>query len=117
MVLANLFLLCWDYDKLKYILPLKHNNAASNSHQPVNRKFPTMFFVAVFATVIAVVVLIQTSYTLMPRVIIKDCRSQCDDSENPEACNTFCDCIYVEGNTYDQCTADYKAAVEQLNKK
>ena len=24
MVLANLYLLCWDYDKLKYILPFKY---------------------------------------------------------------------------------------------
>ncbi|MES2701713.1 MAG: hypothetical protein V4649_03690 [Bacteroidota bacterium] len=25
MVLANVYLLCWDYDKLKYILPFKQN--------------------------------------------------------------------------------------------
>jgi uncharacterized membrane protein YphA (DoxX/SURF4 family) len=27
MVLANLFLLCWDYDRLKYILPFKQSKA------------------------------------------------------------------------------------------
>ena len=28
MVMANLYLLCWDYDKLKFILPFKSQNPA-----------------------------------------------------------------------------------------
>jgi uncharacterized membrane protein YphA (DoxX/SURF4 family) len=117
MVLSNLFLLCWDYDKLKYILPFKHAAIPpAPVRQVIDKKFPTLFFVGVAATVILVVVVLINAYTLMPRVIISDCQSQCADSADPEACNVFCDCIYVEGRTYDNCLDDYKRTVEQKDK-
>src|SRR5262252_9252974 len=42
MLLANLFLLVWDYDRLKHILPLKRSIA--DHYIPVTtRKFPLLF--------------------------------------------------------------------------
>lgn len=39
MVLANLYLLCWDYDKLKFILPFEHS-VTQNIEAPTAFKMP-----------------------------------------------------------------------------
>ncbi|GAB4022544.1 hypothetical protein GCM10028808_70400 [Spirosoma migulaei] len=41
MLLANLFLLCWDYDRLKSILPFSAN---LTKEKPLTSKFPFLFF-------------------------------------------------------------------------
>lgn len=40
MVLANLYLLCWDYDKLKFILPFNYKNQAydQNNFDKISQK-------------------------------------------------------------------------------
>ena len=45
MLLANLYLLWWDYDRLKHILPFKRSNADIHSAKtkPLSNKFPFAF--------------------------------------------------------------------------
>src|SRR4029079_8131137 len=46
MVLANLYLLYWDYDRIKYILPFKQvkKNGHPAGEKPLSNKFPFLFF-------------------------------------------------------------------------
>ncbi|WP_199269736.1 hypothetical protein [Mucilaginibacter lacusdianchii] len=113
MVLANLYLLCWDYDKLKFILPF-HRLVGSNGlpkQQILNNKFPTAFFVGVFAAIIIVLLLTRT-FDIMPRNTVKDCKMQCKNSANPNACNVFCDCIHQQGQPLDKCLDNYHKALK-----
>jgi len=50
MLLANLFLLVWDYDRLQYVLPFR---PTPKHHVDKASKFPTWFFVFVFATLVS----------------------------------------------------------------
>ena len=109
MVLANLYLLCWYYDRIKYILPFKqpatHPQATSNN-------FPVRFFAAVAAIVIALVVVLPRVFSIMPRNSITDCRQQCNSSKNPNACNVFCDCIHKKGLSLQQSLDEYQKALK-----
>src|SRR5687768_3951307 len=46
MLFANLFLLCWDYERLKYILPIKQSKEDSytTKKRMLSNKFPFVFF-------------------------------------------------------------------------
>lgn len=114
MVLANLYLLCWDYDKLKFILPFKRENTLDSSTSQIesNNKFPKYFFAGVAATVIILVILLSNVYNIKPRNTISDCESQCIDSDYKEACIQFCDCIHNHGKTLHECLEEYNRAVE-----
>src|SRR5215510_4188407 len=54
MLLANLFLLAWDYPRLKSILPFSQRDADHRIAE--TRKFPALFFACVFAASVLVIV-------------------------------------------------------------
>ena len=105
MVLANLYLLCWDYHKFKFIFPFNRHSAnnAMAKQKDLSNRFPTMFFAGVVATVFIVVLVNTQAYNIKPRNTISDCRKQCKDSDNPDACYDFCDCIHIDGQSLDKC--------------
>ncbi|GAA4310437.1 DoxX family protein [Nibribacter koreensis] len=112
MVLANLYLLCWYYHRWKYVLPFAQNPAQPQlpTWSELNPRFPVKFFAGV-ATAMALVVLFAFhGYELMPRNTSKDCKMQCEDSANPQACITFCDCIHLEGQPLQKCLEAYENA-------
>ena len=109
MLTAVIFLLCWDYHKLKYILPLKqYTSEKLLPPQPKIRKFPFVFFGGVFLYTIGFIFFITNIYEIMPRNTITDCERQCSDTENPENCITFCECIHEEGNSLQECLEVYE---------
>ncbi len=108
MVLANLYLLCWDYDKLKYIF-----NRRNTSGEMPDKKFPILFFAGVLATMVLVAIAGFNAYTVKPHNTLSDCQTQCDDAENPEACSDFCNCIHRQGKPYDECLDAYKKAIKK----
>lgn len=114
MVLANLYLLAWDYDKLKFILPFYKPAVPATIVPPKVRsnKFPFRFFAGVAATVFTVAVIIFNLYNIKPRNTLAECRTQCRDSNNSQACFEFCDCIHENGQSLDQCLETYRAAGE-----
>jgi uncharacterized membrane protein YphA (DoxX/SURF4 family) len=119
MVLANLYLLCWDYDKLKFILPFKHPamlNDVSN-RKVVSNKFPTIFFAGVIAAITILVLVVANVYDIMPRNTLSECNGQCDKSKNPRACNNFCNCIHKEGQSLDKCLEQYNKALKATVQK
>jgi uncharacterized membrane protein YphA (DoxX/SURF4 family) len=115
MVLANLYLLCWDYDKLKYILPFNHSNGLHTApkHTVLSNKFPTRFFTGVAATVVIVALTVNNVFDIMPHNTLKDCKQKCANNSDPNACKVFCDCIHVKGQPLEKGLDEYYKAMKK----
>lgn len=120
MLLANIFLLCWHYDRLKFILPIK-------DPQPVilpkpikySNKFPVKFalvsttaLVGIFAGIFA-----MNTYAVMPENSVSDCMDQFEGTNRTTAGAEFCDCIHNVGLPLDTCLENYEKAVNDVPPK
>lgn len=116
MVLACLYLLCWDYDKLKFILPFYKSTTLNTGAEALaaNQKFPFKFFAGVAGAVI-MVLLLTHMYQIMPRNTLKDCTQQCT-GKNKDACYVFCDCIHRKGLPINKSLEAYNKALKALPK-
>ncbi len=110
MVLANLYLLCWDYHKWKYILPFRPSTTERALPRPLeaNHRFPFHFFAGVVVTVLAVGVLVFSIFNIRPHNTMKDCTAQCADLPDPAACGDFCACVHTDGAPLRQCVEAYE---------
>lgn len=109
MVIANLYLLCWDYDRLRHILPFKQSNDESiTKSRAISNKFPFAFFGFVIAAVTAVIMVNHFLYDIRPGNSMIECRNGCAGRSNPKACYDFCDCIYNLSGTLDNCVSEYE---------
>ena len=117
MLLANIFLLCWHYDRLKFILPIK-------DPQPVilpkpikySNKFPVKFVLgsaAAVAVIVAGVVLMSTQ-AVMPENSISDCVGRYEDTNRTTAAAEFCDCVHNKGLPLDTCLENYENAPDDV---
>jgi uncharacterized membrane protein YphA (DoxX/SURF4 family) len=108
MVLACLYLLIWDYDRIKHILPFKQQ---SETYPPVITKPLDRLRIIFFGGCIAVLAIIIIGtfylYEITPGNSEEECRNGC--AARPAACE-FCDCIYREGKPLDSCLAAYDKA-------
>ena len=113
-VAANVFLLCWYYDRLKFILPFSQPPAPVTLALPegISRKFPKAFFAGAAATVAVVVLTVTNAFDIMPRNTLADCRSQFNGrrSHRTQAGYQFCDCIHRQGQPLDQALDAYHKA-------
>ena len=113
MLLANLYLLWWDYARLKYVLPLAtSSDVGTTPNQKMSGKFPLVFFGCVVAAVVLVVVINIFVYDIRPGNSQLECTNACADNARPEACKRFCNCIYNEGNLLDKCLGEYRKRKE-----
>lgn len=105
MVLANLYLLAWNYDKLKYILPFNKSSKEVSIKRPdkYNKEFPLLFFSGVITVFVMVGLLASYGHQVMPRNSLSDCKSQFINTENESAGFKFCECIHTNGNPLDEC--------------
>lgn len=110
MVLANLYILAWNYDKVKYILPFNKSAAQVSVKRPgkYNNKFPFSFFLGVVGIMAFTVWFAQNGHDVMPFNSLKDCKSQFKEIENEEAGLEFCECIHTTGNSLDACLEEYE---------
>jgi hypothetical protein len=109
MLLANLYLLCWDYARLKYVLPLaSSSDVGTTPNQKMSGKFPLVFFGCAVAVVVLVIVINNFVYDIRPGNSQLECTNGCANNARPEACKRFCNCIYNEGNPLDKCLEEYK---------
>ncbi|HEV8582250.1 MAG TPA: DoxX family protein [Thermoanaerobaculia bacterium] len=109
MLLANLYLLWWDYARLKYVLSLESSSDVDNTlNQKTSGKFPLVFFGCVVAAVVSVIVINQFVYDIRPGNSQLECTNGCANN----ACERFCKCIYNEGNPLDRCLEDYRKRKE-----
>ena len=117
MLLANIFLLCWHYDRLKFLLPIK-------DPQPVfiprpikySNKFPFKFALVsttALAVVIAVIVAMRT-YAVMPENSVSDCMEQFEGTNRTTAGAEFCDCVHNVGLPLDTCLENYEKAADDV---
>ena len=113
MVLANLYLLCWDYARLKYVLPFASSrDVAKTPSQKMSRKFPWVFFGGVVAVVAAVIIINAFMYNIRPGNSELECTNACRSNTRPDDCLRFCNCIYKEGDPLDKCLNEYRKKEE-----
>jgi len=111
MVLANLFLLIWDYNRLKHILPFKQPRTDPPVlKKPLGNRLRIIFFGGTFAIIAIIIFGTFYLYEIVPGNAEDECRNQCASSKNPAACEVFCDCIYSQGQPLDSCLATFKKA-------
>jgi len=109
MLLANLYLLCWDYGRLKYILPFASSrNLGTTPNQKICRKFPWGFFMCAAAVVVSVIVINNFVYDIRPGNSQLECTNGCANNARPGDCERFCGCIYNEGNPLEKCLEEYE---------
>ena len=116
MVLGCLFLIFWNYDKIKYILPFDHAIVpnAIPKQKKLSNKFPAKFFLGVIATVIAIILFIRFGFDVMPRNSFKDCDSEFVGTNRTKAGARFCDCIHKQGQQLDSCLKEYHNAPDDI---
>ncbi|MDQ7947979.1 MAG: hypothetical protein REI78_02560 [Pedobacter sp.] len=105
MVLSNLYLLVWDYDRLKGIFRFERPGKITSN------RFPFAFFGGGLIVVLLLVATLTTIFDIMPRNTQNDCMQQCDGSKNPKACQDFCDCIHENGKPLKTCLDNYHKAL------
>ncbi len=111
MVLGSLFLICWNYDKIKYILPFNQvPGPASHPKQTLSNKFPTKFFFGSLAIIVAIVLFAMFGLGIMPRNSLRDCNSEFVGTKRTAAGAIFCDCIHNQGQPLDSCLEKYHNA-------
>jgi uncharacterized membrane protein YphA (DoxX/SURF4 family) len=111
MLLACLFLLIWDYPRLKHILPFKQPQIDPPVlKKPLGMRLRLIFIGGCVALLAFVIVGTFYLYEIGPGNYEAECRSQCFGSKNPAACETFCDCIYLQGQPLDSCLAQFDKA-------
>lgn len=118
MVLANLYLLCWDYDKLKFILPFykpgDHSGKQNTVKTPDNR-FPLKFFTGVLLAVVLTVLIVTSAYRKKTRNTSADCINDCKAGDDTPECYNFCDCIHQQGKPFNECAAALREAKQKRN--
>jgi uncharacterized membrane protein YphA (DoxX/SURF4 family) len=114
MLLANIYLLCWDYERIKYILPNKESKEKIyvTKNRTLSSRFPFVFFGAVFVTIVLVIVINIFIFEIRPGNSLIECRNGCLESKYPKASRKFCDCIYKQGKPLDKCLEVYRQAKE-----
>ncbi|HEX6429002.1 MAG TPA: hypothetical protein VF008_15000 [Niastella sp.] len=112
MVLANLYLLWWDYDRIKYILPfkqVKEDDYLARKKKSSNR-FPFLFFGCVFAMIASVILINHFLYDIRPGNSLIECTNGCAGNSNPKNCLEFCDCIHNKGKPLHECLIEFNKA-------
>ncbi len=116
MVLATLFLLWWNYDKIKYVLPWSSKTTHVTNAMPNKRtwKFPWKFVSAAFVMFIFVIggVILMNVFVIMPRNSASACQQQFKNGENATLGAQFCECIHTEGRSLQQCLEAYPMLVK-----
>jgi len=112
MVLANLYILFWNYDRLKFVLPFKMRSGHVISEKPkkYSNKFPTFFFTGVIASVGIFILYFIYGHEVMPRNSLPECEKQFADTENETAGLKFCECIHTYGRHLNECVEEYEKA-------
>ncbi|MEP3836484.1 MAG: DoxX family protein [Algibacter sp.] len=118
MVLANLYILVWNYDKLKYILPFKNipNFGIVKRPKKWNNKFPFSFFGGVAVTFALIILIFLKGFDIMPRNSLPDCKNQYANTKFENIINEFCECIHSKGNPLDDCLEAFSENKKRLEK-
>lgn len=105
MVLANLYLLAWHYDKLRFLVPFTRHWEEASLPKPekYSKRFPVLFFAGVAAMMGLVIWFASFGPQIMPRNSLQDCKSQFVNSVDQAAGFAFCECIHSDGYPLAHC--------------
>jgi uncharacterized membrane protein YphA (DoxX/SURF4 family) len=113
MLLANVYLLCWDYPRLKHVLPLASSSGTGTTpEQKMSTQFPSVFLGCVVAAIVSVIVINNVMFDVRPGNSQLECTNGCATSDRPEDCRRFCDCIYNQGTPMNRCLVEYSKEKE-----
>ncbi len=112
MVLANLYLLVWNYDRLRYIVPFRQFSSLGIFQKPpkYSTKFPFLFFTGVVITTALTIAFARFGYDALPRNSLSDCKKQFENTKNVTAGFEFCECIHEHGKPLDECLEEFENA-------
>ncbi len=111
LLLACLFLLTWNYDRLKYLLSFRQRKIEPPVlKRPLGIRLRIIFFGGSIAILAFIIIGTFYLWEIGPGNSKAECRSQCAGSKNPVACEEFCDCIYKNGKPLDSCLAIFNTA-------
>ena len=115
MVLANIYILIWNYDRLRYILPFKtfSNYDLLQKPEKLSNKFPILFFASVATTVVLIVSASLYGYSVKPRNSFSDCKNQFVNTTKDTVGCKFCDCIYKDGKPLKDCLEEFEIATKK----
>ena len=115
MLLGNIYLLCWDYDRLKYILPFRRSNDVTQPAKSkiVSNRFPFAFFGGVITTIALVILINIFIFDIRPGNSFEECSNGCKGIKYSDPRCDFCDCIYKRGMPLDSCLKEYRRAKER----
>lgn len=110
MVLANLYIIFWNYDRIKFILPFRKISDHLFLEKPkkYSNKFPTLFFIGVLATFGISILYFVYGHEVMPRNSLTECEKQFTRTNNEAAGLKFCDCIHTQGRNLQECLDEYE---------
>lgn len=110
MVLANLFVLVWNYDRLRFLLPIQKNSSMEILSRPkkMTTAFPWKFGLVVLGCILGWFTFVLYGFEIMPRNSISDCNKQFLETKDEAAGIEFCSCIHSEGGDLDSCLAQFE---------
>lgn len=115
MTLSCFFLLCWNYDRLKFLLPLK-NPQPVPLPRPItySNRFPLRFFLVAAASFFLILTMVFSvnEFAVMPRNTQSYCNEQFEGSNRTQAGAEFCECVHVQGSSLEDCLERYEAAAD-----
>jgi len=137
MTLANLYLLGWNYEKWKYILPFNQlpDDITKQESESVfarygirpllarlfgflkrlfSDKFPALFFAGVLAAMVFFVLVVPRLFDVKPRNDFEKCLTQFKNTRRAGAGENFCGCIHERGEPLDKCLSDYRNAPDDM---
>ncbi len=110
MVLGVLYLLCWDFHRLKPIFVPDHFDYSRLwTQRKKTKRFPFRFALIVLAAMVLFVLVIPQSFELLPRNSLSECKTQCAEDGDKNFCLNFCECIHLDGQPLDACLQQYYA--------
>lgn len=109
MLLANIFLLCWDWNKLKFVFFPKAPKTKLPLRKDLIRVFPIKFFMGSATIVLMLIVslIYMNNFMFMPANDISGCKARCAEMDDQEACVVLCDCIHTSRN-YNYCMEEFR---------
>jgi len=115
MVLANLYLLVWNYDRLRYLLPFRKFSDLGIIQKPAkySTKFPILFFGVVISSVVLTITFAQFGYNVLRRNSLSDCQLQFENTKNEAIGFEFCECIHKDGQPLDECLKEFENSLEK----
>lgn len=110
MLLACLYLLIWDYDRLKYLFIKPTLTASPTITKPIGKRLRIYFFSGCIAVITIIILGTFYLFRIVPGNSEEECRNQCGNNKDTKACQVFCDCIYKQGMPLDSALSKFDKA-------